>query len=115
MLRQLNQTPGIQADLLGHHAVDGAAQGGTSLEVVGRAFDPFREKGPGDTISLEPGATYVGNFVLRARQGTDTRPIVLRTAGAPVLCAWKAITSPADRKRSSSRQRPHSRQETPCV
>ncbi len=36
---------------------------------------------PGDTIFLDPGATYVGNFVLHARQSSDTRPTVLRTSG----------------------------------
>ncbi len=47
---------------------------------------------PGDTISLEPGATYVGSFVLRARLGTDTRPIVLRTAGADPVAGGQRIT-----------------------
>jgi hypothetical protein len=35
---------------------------------------------PGDTILLEPGATFVGNFYLPRRSGNDTRPITLRTA-----------------------------------
>lgn len=42
---------------------------------------------PGDTILLEPGATYIGNFVLPPRAGGDPRPIALRTAtphGDPV-------------------------------
>jgi hypothetical protein len=47
---------------------------------------------PGDTISLAPGATYVGSFVLRARSGTDTRPIVLRTAGADPIAGGQRIT-----------------------
>ena len=33
---------------------------------------------PGDTLLLEPGATYVGSFVLPAKEGT--RPIVIRSA-----------------------------------
>jgi len=33
---------------------------------------------PGDVILLEPGATYTGNFVLPAKEGT--RPILIRTA-----------------------------------
>ena len=39
---------------------------------------------PGDTISLEAGATFVGNFVLRA-QASEARPVVLRTAGADAV------------------------------
>src|SRR5882672_683543 len=42
---------------------------------------------PGDTIVLEPGATYMGNFYLPGRTGDDTRPITVRTAtptGDPV-------------------------------
>jgi hypothetical protein len=35
---------------------------------------------PGDTILLEPGAVYTGNFKLRAKNGNDY--IVLRTAGS---------------------------------
>jgi hypothetical protein len=35
---------------------------------------------PGDTILLTPGATYVGNFVLREKDGTAT--ITVRTGGA---------------------------------
>ena len=53
-----------------------------------QALDAAR---PGDTISLEAGATYVGNFVLRARSGTDTRPIVLRTAGADPVASGQRI------------------------
>jgi hypothetical protein len=36
---------------------------------------------PGDTILLERGATFTGNFVLPPRLGDDDRDIVLRTAG----------------------------------
>lgn len=43
------------------------------------------EARPGDVISLEPGAAFVGNFVLRARQASAARPIVLRTAGADAV------------------------------
>lgn len=42
---------------------------------------------PGDTILVEPGATYIGNYFLPSRVGDDTRPITLRTAtphGDPV-------------------------------
>ena len=42
---------------------------------------------PGDTILLEPGAAYVGNFFLPSKAGDDQRPITLRTAtptGDPV-------------------------------
>jgi hypothetical protein len=36
---------------------------------------------PGETILLDPGATYVGNFVLPAGHTDDERVITLRTAG----------------------------------
>jgi hypothetical protein len=35
---------------------------------------------PGDTVLLESGATYVGNFYLPRRSGNDNRPITLQTA-----------------------------------
>jgi hypothetical protein len=35
---------------------------------------------PGDTIMLEPGATYVGNFVLPAKSGDDARYIIVRSS-----------------------------------
>jgi hypothetical protein len=41
----------------------------------------------GDTILLQPDATYVGSFYLPAKSGNDTRPITVRTAtpdGDPV-------------------------------
>ena len=44
-----------------------------------RALDSAR---PGTAILLEPGATFVGNFVLPAKAGNDTQPIVVRTSGA---------------------------------
>jgi hypothetical protein len=36
---------------------------------------------PGETILLDPGATYVGNFILPARSSDDDRVITVRTAG----------------------------------
>ena len=53
---------------------------------------------PGDTILLEPGATFVGNFYLPRRAGNDSRPITLRTApvnGADAVPDGQRIT-PAD-------------------
>ncbi len=47
---------------------------------------------PGDTIFLEPGATFVGNFVLRSSQGSETRPMVLRTAGADAVPPGERMT-----------------------
>src|SRR5439155_19983772 len=50
---------------------------------------------PGDTILLEPGATFVGNFYLPRRAGNDTRPITLRTApvdGADAAPSGERIT-----------------------
>src|SRR5438477_10121673 len=35
---------------------------------------------PGETIQLAPGATYVGNFILPAKNSDDTRPITVQTS-----------------------------------
>ncbi len=47
---------------------------------------------PGDTIFLEAGATFVGNFVMRSTDGNESRPIVLRTAGADAVPAGERMT-----------------------
>ena len=53
---------------------------------------------PGDTILLAPAGGYVGNFVLPARSGSDTRPIVVRTAGPDAVPAGKRMTPEAAAK-----------------
>src|SRR5438477_10951428 len=50
---------------------------------------------PGDTILLEHGATFVGNFVLPARSGGDARIITLRTAGDDAVPAGDRMTPDA--------------------
>jgi hypothetical protein len=55
---------------------------------------------PGDTILLQPEATYVGNFFLPARVGSDTRPITVRTAtpnGDPVPTGQRLTPTQAGR------------------
>jgi len=47
---------------------------------------------PGETLALEPGATYVGNFVLPARSGNDTKPITIRTGGLEAVPEGQRIT-----------------------
>jgi hypothetical protein len=47
---------------------------------------------PGDTIYLEPGATYTGNFVLHPRGGGDIRPTIIKTAGADVIEPGERMT-----------------------
>jgi hypothetical protein len=47
---------------------------------------------PGETVFLEPGATYSGNFVLRARGGSDTRPVIIRTAGDDAVAPGERMT-----------------------
>jgi len=42
--------------------------------------DALNRARPGDTILLQRGTTYIGNFTLPAKEGGD-RPITLRTAG----------------------------------
>src|SRR5213592_4451050 len=54
----------------------------------------------GDTILLEPGATYVGNFYLPGRAGDDTRPVIMRTAtpnGDPVPAGQRLTPDQAAR------------------
>src|SRR5947199_5739665 len=52
---------------------------------------------PGDTILLEPGATYTGNFFLPAKGGDDERPITLRTAGESVPAGQRVTPEHAAR------------------
>ena len=51
----------------------------------GRFAGGDRRGAPGESILLQPGATYVGHFRLPARAGNDTRPIILPTAGADAV------------------------------
>src|SRR5687767_4747886 len=44
----------------------------------------------GDVITLEPGATYVGNFVLRHKAGI-TEPIVIRSAASDASLPGRGI------------------------
>ena len=63
---------------------------------------------PGDTIFLEPGATYTGNFVLPAKAGDDERPITLRSAGESVPAGQRVTPEHAARLaklRSNERRR----------
>lgn len=46
----------------------------------------------GETVFLEPGATYTGNFVLRARGGSDTRPVIVRTGGEDAVPPGQRMT-----------------------
>jgi hypothetical protein len=55
--------------------------------------DAINRANPGDTIALEPGATFVGNFVLPAKDGNQF--ITLRTAGDDLPAASERI-DPAD-------------------
>jgi hypothetical protein len=60
----------------------GSAQSGTVIDVpAGGSFQQaLNNVQPGGTIRLAAGATYVGNFTLPAKQGTDY--ILITTAGA---------------------------------
>ncbi|MGE0448691.1 MAG: hypothetical protein AB7Q29_03820 [Vicinamibacterales bacterium] len=55
----------------------------------------LNEARPGETVFLERGATYVGNFTLRARSGSDTRPVIVRTAGPDAVPPGARITPDA--------------------
>jgi len=61
--------------------------GTLNLPAGGDLQDALNTARPGDTIYLAPGATYTGNFVLRARGASQSRPIVLRTGGADAVAA----------------------------
>jgi len=50
---------------------------------------------PGDVILLEPGATYVGQFVLPARAGNDRREITIETSGIPAVPEGQRMTPAA--------------------
>jgi hypothetical protein len=50
---------------------------------------------PGETILLDPGATFVGNFILPARTRDDDRVITVRTAGERGLPGEGERISPA--------------------
>jgi len=47
---------------------------------------------PGETLALEPGATYVGNFILPARSGNDTKLIAIKTSGADAVAQGERMT-----------------------
>jgi hypothetical protein len=59
--------------------------GSRNVPAGGDLQDALDNARPGDTIYLEPGVTYVGNFVLRPRGGSDSRPTTIRTAGVDVV------------------------------
>jgi hypothetical protein len=66
--------------------------GSLNVPAGGDLQDALNSARPGDTIYLEPGATYVGNFVLRPRQGSDSRPTTLRTGGPDVVPPGERMT-----------------------
>jgi hypothetical protein len=63
----------------------------------------------GDTILLERGATFTGNFVLPARSGSDARDVVLRTAGDTGLPAPGQRIAPHMSSRLAKIQSPNNR------
>jgi hypothetical protein len=66
--------------------------GALNVPAGGDLQDALNGARPGDTIFLEPGAVYTGNYVLRARQASEDRPIVLRTAGSDPVGPGERIT-----------------------
>src|SRR3982751_2604762 len=69
--------------LVGISAMPVHAQAGAIISVPsgGNLQAAINAAVPGDTIQLQPGATYVGNFVLPAKTGTAL--ITIRTAPDP--------------------------------
>ncbi|HVL69637.1 MAG TPA: hypothetical protein VM364_20430 [Vicinamibacterales bacterium] len=76
-----------------------AVQRGAELQ---QAIDRAR---PGDTITLDPGVIYSGNFLLPAKQGTQ--PITIRTREAPGLPAPGVRVQPAHAGRLAVIQSPN--------
>jgi len=74
--------------------VPGAARAATtSVAAGGNLQQAIDNAQPGDTIALEAGATYTGNFVLPNKSGSDW--ITIRTAGATGLPGDGERVSPA--------------------
>jgi len=71
-----------------------SAAGTLNLPANGDLQEALNGARPGDTIYLAAGATYTGNFVLRAR-GNGAQPIVVRTAGPDAVAPGTRL-SPAD-------------------
>jgi hypothetical protein len=66
-----------------------------SVPAGGDLQKALNEARPGDQILLQPGALYVGSFVLPAHFGDDTRPKVLRTAGPDAVRAGQRMSPKA--------------------
>src|SRR5437762_543134 len=62
---------------------------------------------PGDTILLQPGATYLGNFTLPATPGSDDRVVTLRTSGDSGLPGEGERITPAAADRLAKIQSPN--------
>jgi hypothetical protein len=62
---------------------------------------------PGDTVLLEAGATFVGNFILPATNSDDNRPIIVRTAGDRGLPGEGERISPAAAERLAKIRSPN--------
>ena len=73
---------------LGHSARRRHASSFAPDDDLQAALDRAR---PGDTLLLEAGATYTGNFVLPAKDGT--RPIVIRSATTTGDCLVRGAAS----------------------
>ncbi|HUR33049.1 MAG TPA: right-handed parallel beta-helix repeat-containing protein [Vicinamibacterales bacterium] len=69
-----------------------SAAGALNLPADGDLQQALNEARPGDTIYLAAGATYVGNFILRARGASEARPIVVRTAGPDAVAAGTRLS-----------------------
>ncbi len=94
----------VAAALLAAALPQAQPEAGTrSVPAGGDLQAALNEARPGETVFLQPGATYVGNFVLRARSGSDTRPIVVRTAGPDVVAPDERITPAASPSLASLR------------
>lgn len=75
--------------LLGTFSLGAADVSVSSGDDLQAALDAAK---PGETILLQPGVTYIGHFILRARADpSDRRPIVVRTAGQDAVAAGERM------------------------
>src|SRR5258705_13766542 len=71
-----------------------AAAATTTVSAGGNLQAALNNAQPGDTIALEPGATYIGTFTLPNKSGSSV--ITLRTGGDAGLPRDRGRISPGD-------------------
>ena len=73
----------------------------------------LNRRGPGTPYSSAPGGIYTGSYVLEGRSGSDTRPVIVRTAGSDAVPPGERMTPEAARASRSSARRTSCRRSRP--